>query len=667
MNISPRLTKIFKILLALPPDKTMTTKELASLMNISRRTLFRELESARYILDDCHMMLITRPGLQLQGDPALLQQKLEGGHALALNREERQDMLLYELLKTKQAEKLVVYAARMQVSEATISHDLEEIRQRIALYGLRLEKNGTITGDEEAIRQVMAMLVRDGVEYKTVDYLDPDTVLEQVFQGSAILQLLDQDLLKRILTLLSTKREELGFARYEQNSYIGLVIHLVIALERIQSGDAASEPLTDLPDMEDSLKEAARLAKLLEAEFDVKIPQAEVDAIALHLKGAKTSTVNAAPAQNEILDLARLFVEGFPAQDAALLSTDGQFIQGLISHLEPTVIRLRGHHPIYNPLLGTLKEQYGDLFERTRQASKAMETALGIPLSEEEIGFLTMHVGACFERCGRHDCRKVRGAVVCASGIGVSSLLCARLEKAFASQLELENLSVSQAKKRDDLELFITTFATEKMPGISVEVSPMLGPADLRKIQEQLAVLQSKPAPAAISDSNFELELDRLQECIEAIKPLSTGIPLVHVPPESARELITLAASHMQGNISRIEEDLWRREQLGPVVAQEEAFGLYHAATEGTDHIQAVVLLPETGTFYDGLRVILVTVMPKVHTRAMQEVLSMLNRSLAQEDAFRQVLMDGPDEKRQQAVQRLLTDYIRNTKDTAGF
>ncbi|WP_300957910.1 BglG family transcription antiterminator, partial [Faecalibaculum rodentium] len=221
------------------------------------------------------------------------------------------------------------------------------------------------------------------------------------------------------------------------------MIHLVIALERIRAGEPCREAMNGLPEMEDSRQEARQLISLLEAEFGLEFPDPEVDAVALHLRGSKLTSAGNRPDahQEEILELARCFIEGFPGEQAALLGTDGQFIQGLVSHLEPTVIRLRNGLPIYNPLLKTLREQYPDLFERTRQAAGAMERRLGMRLSDEEIGFLTMHAGACFERAGQQHGRRVKAAVVCASGIGVSALLCARLEKTFGAQMDLEALS----------------------------------------------------------------------------------------------------------------------------------------------------------------------------------------------------------------------------------
>ncbi|WP_230225871.1 BglG family transcription antiterminator [Allobaculum mucilyticum] len=625
--------------------------------------MFRELETVRLILDQYNLSLVTRPGLALQGDSSLIARDLDGRQAPeALDRDERQDMLLYELLRSEEKEKLVVYAARFQVSEATISHDLEDLQKRLKQWDLKLSKDGTVSGSEESRRQAMASLLRDGVEYKTVDYLDPDTVLEQIFSGSAIFSLLNQDILRRVLDLFSSQREELGLSRFEQNSYIGLVIHLVIALDRIQSGESSGDTIEGLPDLEESRQNAAKIAVLMEEKFELTFPASEIDAIALHLRGAKVNASNAEGIldhdQNEILELARLFVESFPASDAAQLSTDPQFIQGLLSHLEPTVIRLKKGLPIYNPLLKSLKEQYGELFEKTRQAARPIEQSLGVVLSDEEIGFLTMHVGACFERSGYQYRRKVRTAVVCASGIGVSALLCARLKTAFASQMELENLSLMQAKSRSDFEFFITTFHPGTLPAPFIQVSPMLPVSDLKKIQEQLALLQSQPAPSSMVQTAMDEDLQKLEEAVQAVRRLISRIPIVHSASQKAEELIHEAAGILEGDQKQLEADLLQREQLGPVVDQQEGFGLFHARSTGTQKPQAVVLVPQQGTFNGSLRVILVTILPEDHTKAMQEVLSELNVALAVDEQFRHTMLNGSDQERQDALNRILTGYL---------
>lgn len=198
MNISPRLGRIFQVLLEQEEGRTVSADDMANRIRISRRTLFRELESARRTLAPYGVQLQTRPGLALTGNREALAAALGTQPVQVLNREERQDLLLYELLRADGPQKLVVYASRFQVSEATISHDLEDLRRRLEPLGLTITRSGAIQGSEEDRRRAMSSLVHDGVEYKTVDYLDPETALEQLFRGSAILSLLDQDILNRI-------------------------------------------------------------------------------------------------------------------------------------------------------------------------------------------------------------------------------------------------------------------------------------------------------------------------------------------------------------------------------------------------------------------------------------------------------------------------------------
>ena len=663
MNISPRLGRIFQVLLEQEEGRTVSADDMANRIRISRRTLFRELESARRTLAPYMVQLQTRPGLALTGNREALAAALGTQPVQVLNREERQDLLLYELLRADGPQKLVVYASRFQVSEATISHDLEDLRRRLEPLGLIITRSGAIQGSEEDRRRAMSSLVHDGVEYKTVDYLDPETALEQLFRGSAILSLLDQDILKRLLALLSANREQLGLNRFEQNSYIGLVIHLVIALERIKAGDPCREQLQGLPEMEDSRQEARKLISLLEQEFGLEFPDTEVDAVALHLRGSKLNSAGGLPdeGQEEILELARCFIEGFPTADAALLGTDGQFIQGLVSHLEPTVIRLRSGLPIYNPLLKMLRTQYRELFEKTRIAAGAIEERLGVTLSEEEIGFLTMHAGACFERSGHEYRRKVKAAVVCASGIGVSALLCARLERAFASQIELEALSAMQAKETESVELFITTFDVEGLPADPLKVSPLLPASDMKRIQERLAVLQTKPAPQPSAVRNLEETLTWMEETARAVRMMQTGIGQIQTPAVyEPAALIHQAAGFLQGDPVLLEKDLWRREQLGAVVAQKEGFALFHARSKGTDRIQAAMLLPEDGAFDNGLRGVLVTVLPDGSSRPMQQLLAEINRSMGQDPGFREAVLSGSPQAAGRAVESLLARFLQN-------
>lgn len=153
-------------------------------------------------------------------------------------------------------------------------------------------------------------------------------------------------------------------------------------------------------------------------------------------------------------------------------------------------------------------------------------------------------------------------------------------------------------------------------------------------------------------------DLQKLEEAVQAVRRLISRIPIVHSASQKAEELIHEAAGILEGDQKQLEADLLQREQLGPVVDQQEGFGLFHARSTGTQKPQAVVLVPQQGTFNGSLRVILVTILPEDHTKAMQEVLSELNVALAVDEQFRHTMLNGSDQERQDALNRILTGYL---------
>lgn len=68
-----------------------------------------------------------------------------------------------------------------------------------------------------------------------MNFLDSQTLLTEIFshQDAGILNMPNQDILKRILDMFQTSQHELNLDRYAQAFYIGLIMHLVIVIERI--------------------------------------------------------------------------------------------------------------------------------------------------------------------------------------------------------------------------------------------------------------------------------------------------------------------------------------------------------------------------------------------------------------------------------------------------
>lgn len=130
MNVTPRLKRILTVMLE--QDRVMAVKELAEEVGVSKRTVQREMEGISYFSGyEVTLESKTGKGVWIEGTPEekkRLLEELKGGDSYDVsNREERRKRLVLEILKDKGLKKLFYYASQFQVSEATISSDLEAV------------------------------------------------------------------------------------------------------------------------------------------------------------------------------------------------------------------------------------------------------------------------------------------------------------------------------------------------------------------------------------------------------------------------------------------------------------------------------------------------------------------------------------------------------------
>ena len=482
MIYSSRLKKILQIIIE--TDGYVKVEELAKRLKTSSRTIFRELRHIDDELKEYHVRLVSKAGMgiHMEGsyeDKEALRQELNTEQIQYLNKEERQHLLIFELLRSDEVQKLLHYGALFQVSEATISNDLDSIEPWFRQHDLSLiRKPGVgvgVQGEEAVLRKAMTQLLQEDLQskesYESVNFLDSQKLLTEIFlhQDAGILNMLNQDILKRILDVFQTNQHELNLDRYAQASYIGLIMHLVIAIERILKNEELKDggDVVAMVQEDASYQQAQQMAHVLELEFDIDIPDVEIAFIALHIRGAKISRVEYDSLQDEparqLRDVLYAMLQTYDEEKRYLLMEDEELFQGLLTHLSPTITRLQHDLPIYNPLLSQIQTEYRELYEQTKQACRVLENYCGVSISADETGFITMHIGASLERM-QHTAihrRVIPIGVVCASGIGVSAMLSARIQKSFHPDVRLQIFSMEDVQRHayDDAELLVSTFS----------------------------------------------------------------------------------------------------------------------------------------------------------------------------------------------------------------
>ncbi len=607
MDFTPRIKQILKVLLE--TDEKISVKELAGQIGVSKRTVQRELGYIQSSLKSYDLTFVSRTGVGvwLEGT-AEEKERLKAGISQGdnfdvSNREERRRRLILEILKEKGLKKLFYYSSLFQVSEATVSTDLEAIEGWLERYGLRVvRKPGSgveVEGSEESYRRAIRAFIDENIDTQMIQKAyDPEENYAQRgvdFTESSMGKILDDDILKKVMGCII----EINHSRVlnlTENSYLGLVIHITIAVNRLLKQETLEPPETKewIQKPDEDYRLAQEIADKLEETFDIEIPDVEIQYICLHIKGAKHEKIRLSDGQNvelesrEIQSLLNEMIDAFDEEKGFYLKQDEEFIQGILAHLQPTLIRLTYDMKIRNPVLQEIKESYPDIYEKCLCVSDVLGRKLGKQVPEEETGFLAVHFGAALVRLEgmEEKIRKVHIGVVCSSGIGISRLMSSKLKKVFHDRVEI------LAYGKNDLTPYIisrTDFFISSLPlDIGevpvIQVNPLLSESDMERSRYMVYQYERMPEKQEKTDE-FSMQLEEIHLAAVQISSVIKYMEFFKVDNWITFPELLIAVGEKLSPYSdrseQIQADIMRREKIATQVFAEFGFALLHTRTKG--------------------------------------------------------------------------------------
>ncbi|HAS74183.1 MAG TPA: hypothetical protein DCS67_08580, partial [Clostridiales bacterium UBA8960] len=659
MNCSKRIIEIISALLE--RDDYVTVSEIADQLGISKRTIFREMDTLEVFIQSLGMKLEkkTRIGIKLFADESQIKKFKEIADKCdntGLDQEDRQNKLISELLKSREPKKFYHFSKLLGVSEATISYDMDKIEPWFDGRGIKLvRKPGYgvyLEGTEKQYRKAIVDFLYQNYEHQELlgIFNNQDSMMNDVLDRNTLVQI--GAILLEFGSLLIEKLTE--------NAHMGLTIHLTIAVQRIKRGESIimkTDLLNELKE-DDLFKLAGKIGAKIESHFGIRFPDDEIGYITMHLKGSKLKSGSLVEADGmlisnfEITRLASNMIQKFGAQSGYSLANDDQLLVGLVSHLRPAISRIKMALEIRNPLLEKIKEMYPEIFSMSRVVSTVIEEKYDIELPDGEIGYIAMHFGASIERFKKHliKTRKIKVGVVCASGIGTSSLLYSRLEKSFpdmelVTQLSKEDILTSRAQVLG-IELLISTIVIEASGLPVIQVNPLLPESDIEKVKKVIPFLSSKPAHTSkqvfVDDTEKIKKIRDITEAILSIEENFEMIILDHV--SNIKSLIKMIASHHTDglkNTIQLQKELINREKLGSTLIHGEKTMLVHTKTATVSKPKLSIWRLRKPLIHDsGEEVVLVIVMiiPEQASKVYLDLMSRVSKSLIEESSFIELL-----------------------------
>lgn len=385
-----RLAQLFTLL----QNETLPQDELAQRLSVSTRTVRADITALNALLVEygAQFMLTRGSGYQLKiDDPAryqTLQEHAPKPQQIPRTAADRINFLLVRFLTSAFSIKLEDLADEWFVSRATLQSDMAEVRERFQRYQLTLEtrpRHGMrLFGSEVSIRACLTDLLWQQAQQGGINPLIDEQALNTDVQEQLA------DVLQEILTRHHVRLTDEG------ERFIRL--YSAVTVRRVSQGYPLAEFSAE--DVAQNVRDAARdLAAVLQQLAAKALSPAEEAWLCVHLAARQVQDVDPGTISADDGEaLVNYILRYINSQYNYNLLDDAQLHADLLTHVKTMITRVRYQIMIPNPLLDNIKQHYPMAWDMTLAAVTSWGKYTPYAISENEIGFLVLHIGVGLER-----------------------------------------------------------------------------------------------------------------------------------------------------------------------------------------------------------------------------------------------------------------------------
>lgn len=486
----------------------ITVEELMRVLNVSKRTVYREIASIEASLAKFQLQ-INKPrgeGYRLIGDPFqidALKQKIYQVSPNNFDMVQRQHALAITLLQADDAITMEALAYDFEVSIGTINADLSMIDESLEDFSLRIERQKTrgiyVQGGEKERRQILSSLLYGNInEYDFFQYLHQLSSDETAVTEDFFLKVMRPESLLLARHAILEESHNL-FESVTDNQLQQIMIILALSIDRLLKGHVIDVAIGARRISTDIIKLSHQILGYIEVQLKQAINMNERHFFALQLEG-----LNYKAPQN-------IFIESFDAEISYQIKEfiritsqqtgfdfrkDETLYVDLMAHMKAAIKRpLSLVQKIDNPLLQKILDEYQHIYEGVKVARQ--EIFEDKKFSREEMAYIVIHFASSLER--NPSSRNITALVLCSSGIGTSKILESRIGKYLP---EINVIDVSKISQMDNIqfEQYDLILSTIFLPGFQHSyrvISPLLLDDEVKEIREYMrqSLLNDLPKP----------------------------------------------------------------------------------------------------------------------------------------------------------------------------
>ncbi|WP_392566695.1 PRD domain-containing protein [Utexia brackfieldae] len=487
----PRLAYLFDII----TDEILPQEELAKRLAVSTRTIRTDVLALNDILYDYSAQIAYERGVgyQLHISHAdkfkLFPREPQPYSVIPRSSKDRVQALLLHFLMHAQSIKLDDIAEQWFISRSTLQTDMADVREILEKYQLKLENRPyygiKLFGSESAIR---ACLI--DIFWQMYSSEDERAILQL---QQSLLNDIDLNYLKRIL---HTHIKRFDIKLMPEGLHY-LLYSCAISILRITNGHELDHFVAN--DIDEVIHQAAvEIASGFNYFLGDDVSWAEIDYLSVQIAGRcviDNAVVMSDIQQNSDLLIAHIldYLNQTYNYD---LRNDYELLNDLSTHVTTMLIRVKYQVHSSNPLLNEIKQYYPFAYDITLSALTNTEQYTTYKLSEDEIAYLSVHIGVSLERnYNLGDVRHPVALLVSDSGNSTLRMISAKIKRDFPQIQIAQTISLNEYEKLTYIgeDFIISTVRLSEKNKPIVKIAPFPTPYQLEQLGRLAMVDRTRP------------------------------------------------------------------------------------------------------------------------------------------------------------------------------
>jgi len=669
-----------------------SAQSLASFLNVSVRTVQRDLRAVEKILNQFDLVLsrTSSDGLIVEGKNEQvfkLMQNLKDVQPTDETPEEKKLQLLIILFHQGNSFKTQVLSKQLGVSITTLAIYLDDLTNWCENYGISLtRKRGVgveILGEEMSKRKALANYFLAYFHEELIDSIY--SIQKGNLPKNRILGFFTPNYLYKIDQLFSNtiNSNQISLA---DSDYIGLVIHICITIQRIEAHFLLKDEIDSKIEHISEYQVMKHLCNQLQNTVSIPIAKNDIRYVTVILRGAKLQNSNSIDYDRILLvQKIKSMIQRVSKEIQVDLTKEFPLFQGLFSHIERSIFRLNQQMRVYNPLTGEIKSKYPVLFKVVKNS--LIQEFEDIMFQDDEIAFIVLHFGSAMLM--NETQKDIQAVVVCPTGIGTSKMLASRLQKEVTeiSSVEIKSIKDFELVNPDDYDVILSTVRLPFPEVDYVIVTPLLSEEDVMMVRsflhknqqgnkEKRTLRKTTIEHSKVSkgdQKDLQIILQEMKDTQKSIEDLLRNLRVyrkinvtshIHV----MKEMVDKATQeNLVGDADRVLQKLKERENKGGLGIPKTNMGLYHCRDESIHQLIFQISHIDNPSYVKGMdgqevlmKNLLLMLAPENLRLREQEILSLISTSLIENEVSIMIYSSSNEDLIRKKLEDLFLGYLQN-------